>query len=137
MNLARNSQCGRNYEYLGEDPYMVGKMAAAYIRGLQSTGTAGCIKHFIGNETEFYRLRTNSIIDERTLHEIYMRPFKDGIDAGVAFIMTSYNKLNGEWTGESRHVIDTLIRRNLGFKGCVVSDWRSVYDNAKVVKSKL
>lgn len=135
VNLARNSQCGRNYEYLGEDPYMVGRMAAAYIRGLQSTGTAGCIKHFIGNETEFYRRRTNSIIDERTLHEIYMRPFKDGTDAGVAFIMTSYNKLNGEWTGESRNVIDTLIRRNLGFKGCVVSDWRSVYDNAKVVKS--
>lgn len=135
VNLARNSQCGRNYEYLGEDPYMVGKMAAAYIRGLQSTGTAGCIKHFIGNETEFYRRRTNSVIDERTLHEIYMRPFKDGIEAGVAFIMTSYNKLNGEWTGESRHVIDTLIRRDLGFRGCVVSDWRSVYDNAKVVKS--
>jgi len=135
VNLARNSQCGRNYEYLGEDPYMVGRMAAEYIKGLQSTGTAACIKHFIGNETEFYRRRTNSIIDDRTLHEIYMRPFKDGIDAGVAFIMTSYNKLNGEWTGESRRVIDTLIRRDLGFKGAVISDWRSVYDNEKVVKS--
>lgn len=135
VNLARNSQCGRNYEYLGEDPYMVGRMAAEYIKGLQSTGTAACIKHFIGNETEFYRRRTNSIIDERTLHELYMRPFKAGIDAGVAFIMTSYNKLNGEWTGESRNVIDTLIRRDLGFKGAVVSDWRSVYDHEKVVKS--
>lgn len=135
VNLARNSQCGRNYEYLGEDPFMVGQMAAEYIKGLQSTGTAACIKHFIGNETEFYRRRTNSIIDDRTLHELYMRPFKAGIDAGVAFIMTSYNKLNGEWTGESRHVIDTLIRRDLGFKGAVVSDWRSVYDHEKVVKS--
>ncbi len=135
VNLARNSQCGRNYEYLGEDPFMVGLMAAEYIKGLQSTGTAACIKHFIGNETEFYRRRTNSIIDDRTLHELYMRPFKAGIDAGVAFIMTSYNKLNGEWTGESRYVIDTLIRRDLGFKGAVVSDWRSVYDNEKVVKS--
>lgn len=135
VNLARNSQCGRNYEYLGEDPYMVGRMAAEYIKGLQSTGTAACIKHFIGNETEFYRRRTNSIIDKRTLHELYMRPFKAGIDAGVAFIMTSYNKLNGEWTGESRNVIDTLIRRDLGFKGAVVSDWRSVYDHEKVVKS--
>lgn len=135
VNLARNSQCGRNYEYLGEDPFMVGRMAAEYIKGLQSTGTAACIKHFIGNETEFYRRRTNSIIDDRTLHELYMRPFKAGIDAGVAFIMTSYNKLNGEWTGESRHVIDTLIRRDLGFKGAVVSDWRSVYDHEKVVKS--
>lgn len=135
VNLARNSQCGRNYEYLGEDPFMVGLMAAEYIKGLQSTGTAACIKHFIGNETEFYRRRTNSIIDKRTLHELYMRPFKAGIDAGVAFIMTSYNKLNGEWTGESRYVIDTLIRRDLGFKGAVVSDWRSVYDHEKVVKS--
>ncbi|MDE5634702.1 MAG: glycoside hydrolase family 3 C-terminal domain-containing protein, partial [Muribaculaceae bacterium] len=68
-------------------------------------------------------------------HEIYMRPFKDGIDAGVAFIMTSYNKLNGEWTGESRQVIDSLIRRDLGFKGAVISDWRSVYDHEKTVKS--
>lgn len=135
VNLARNSQCGRNYEYLGEDPYLAGKMAAEYIKGLQSTGTAACIKHFIGNETEFYRRRTNSLIDERTLHEIYMRPFKDGIDAGVAFIMTSYNKLNGEWTGESRQVIDSLIRRDLGFKGAVISDWRSVYDHEKTVKS--
>lgn len=135
VNLARNSQCGRNYEYLGEDPYLAGIMAAGYIRGLQSTGTAACIKHFIGNETEFYRRRTNSLIDPRTLHELYMRPFKDGIDAGVAFIMTSYNRLNGEWTGESRTVIDTLIRRDLGFKGAVLSDWRSVYDYEKVVRS--
>ena len=135
VNLARNSQCGRNYEYLGEDPYMVGRMAAEYIKGLQSTGTAGCIKHFIGNETEFYRRRTNSLIDNRTLHEIYMRPFKMGIDAGVAFIMTSYNKLNGEWAGESAYAIDTLIRKDLGFRGGVMSDWRSVYDLEKTVKS--
>ncbi|MDE7114871.1 MAG: glycoside hydrolase family 3 C-terminal domain-containing protein [Muribaculaceae bacterium] len=135
VNLARNSQCGRNYEYLGEDPFVAGRMAAEYIKGLQSTGTAACIKHFIGNETEFYRRRTNSVIDERTLHEIYMRPFKAGIDAGVAFVMTSYNRLNGEWTGESRRVIDTLLRRDLGFKGAVLSDWRSVYDHEKVVKS--
>lgn len=135
VNLARNSQCGRNYEYMGEDPYMAGLMAAEYIKGLQSTGTAACIKHFIGNETEFYRRRTNSLIDDRTLHEIYMRPFKMGVDAGVAFIMTSYNKLNGEWVGESAYAIDTLIRRDLGFKGGVMSDWRSVYDLEKTVKS--
>lgn len=135
VNLARNAQCGRNYEYLGEDPTMVGTMAAEYIRGLQSTGTAACIKHFIGNETEFYRRRTNSLIDQRTLHEIYMRPFRAGIDAGVAFVMTSYNKLNGEWTGESRHTIDTLLRQDLGFHGGVISDWRSVYDLKKTVLS--
>lgn len=135
VNLARNSQCGRNYEYLGEDPFMVGVMAGEYIKGLQSTGTAACIKHFIGNETEFYRRRSNSIMDERTLHEVYMRPFKMGIDAGVAFIMTAYNKVNGEWAGQSAFVIDTLIRQDLDFRGGVMSDWRSVYDHEKTVKS--
>lgn len=135
VNIARNSQNGRNYEYMGEDPLLAGMMAAEYIRGLQSTGTAACVKHFIGNETEFYRRRSNSLIDERALHEIYMLPFKMAVDAGVAFVMTSYNKLNGEWTGESRNVIDTLLRRDLGFRGSVMTDWRSVYDNLKTVKS--
>lgn len=135
VNIARNSQNGRNYEYLGEDPLLAGIMAAEYIRGLQSQGTAACVKHFIGNETEFYRRRSNSLIDNRALHEIYMKPFKMAIDADVAFVMTSYNKLNGEWTGESRFVIDTLLRRNLGFRGSVMTDWRSVYNNLKTVKS--
>lgn len=135
VNITKNAQCGRNYEYMGEDPYLSAQMAANYVAGMQSTGTAACLKHFIGNETEFYRRRSNSIIDERALHEVYMAPFRAGIDAGAAYIMTSYNRVNGEWAGQSAFVIDTLLRRDLGFRGSVMSDWRSVYDPEKVVAS--
>lgn len=135
VNIAKNAQNGRNYEYFGEDPFLSGQMAANYITGLQSTGTAACIKHFIGNETEFYRRRANSQIDERALHEVYMAPFRAGIDAGVGYVMTSYNLLNGEWTGQNKYVIDTLLRQDLGFKGSVMSDWASVYDGKKIILS--
>lgn len=137
VNIARNSQCGRNFEYFGEDPYLSGTIAAAYITGLQSTGTAACVKHFLCNETEFYRRRSNSVVDDRALHEIYLPPFKRAIDAGVAFVMTSYNRLNGEWTGQNKWLIDSLLHSELGFKGSVMSDWSSVYDTYKVVKSGL
>ena len=135
LNIARNSQCGRNFEYFGEDPYLSGVMTSSYVRGIQSTGTAACLKHFIGNETEFYRRRSNSLIDERALHEIYLPPFKAGIDAGVAFVMASYNQLNGEWTGQHRRLLKDILRDELGFRGSVMSDWSSVYDSEKVVKN--
>ena len=137
LNIARNSQCGRNYEYFGEDPCLSSVMCAAYVDGLQSTGTAACLKHFICNETEFYRRRSNSIVDSRALHEIYLPPFKAGVDAGAAYVMASYNRLNGEWTGQSHYVLTDLLRDYLGFKGAVMSDWSSVYDTEKVVKSGL
>ena len=135
VNITKNSQCGRNFEYMGEDPYLSGVIASNYVKGIQSTGTAACLKHFICNETEFYRRRSNSIVDERALHEIYMVPFKAGIDAGAAYVMTSYNKVNGEWAGQSDYVIKKLLREDLGFKGSVMSDWTSVYDTEKMVKS--
>ncbi len=135
LNIYRNSQNGRNFEYFGEDPYLASALTAAYVRGMQSTGTAACLKHFIANESEFYRRRSNSIVDERALQEIYMPPFKAGIDAGVAYVMTSYNRLNGEWTGQDSHTIRDLLRGQLGFRGCVMSDWKSVYDTEKIVKS--
>lgn len=135
INIARNSQCGRNYEYFGEDPFLTGEIAAAYVNGIQSTGTAACVKHFLCNETEFYRRRSNSVVDERALREIYLPPFKKCIDEGVAFVMTSYNRLNGEWTGQSKPAIDSLLRNELRFRNAVMSDWSSVYDMKKVVKS--
>ncbi len=137
LNITKNSQCGRNFEYFGEDPYLSSLITAAYVEGMQSTGTTACLKHFICNETEFYRRRSNSVVDERALHEIYMPPFKAGIDAGVAYVMASYNQVNGEWSGQSRDVITRLLRDELGFKGCVMSDWSSVYDTEKVIKSGL
>lgn len=137
LNIARNSQCGRNYEYFGEDPCLSAAMCAAYVEGMQSTGTAACLKHFLCNETEFYRRRSNSVVDSRALHEIYLPPFKAGIDAGAAYVMASYNRLNGEWTGQNRRLLTDMLRDTLGFRGAVMSDWSSVYDTEKVVKSGL
>lgn len=135
VNITKNAQNGRNYEYMGEDPFLSASMAANYVEGMQSTGTVACLKHFIGNETEFYRRRSNSVIDERALHEVYMAPFRAGINAGAGYVMTSYNLVNGEWAGQSAFVIDTLLRKDLGFRGSVMSDWRSVYDPKKIIKS--
>lgn len=135
FNIYRNARCGRNFEYLGEDPHLVSELVASYISAMQSTGTLACAKHFLCNQTEFYRRRSNSIIDERTIMEIYTPAFKAAIDAGVATIMTSYNQLNGEWTGQSKEVITDLLRGRLGFKGLVMSDWNSIYDWEKVIRS--
>lgn len=110
-------------------------MVAEYVKGMQSTGTVACLKHFICNDTEFYRRRSNSIVDERALHELYLPPFKAGIDAGVGYVMTSYNRLNGEWAGQNADLIRRILRGELGFRGCVMSDWSSVNDTEKVVKS--
>lgn len=135
VNIYRNSQCGRNFEYFGEDPYLVGRMARQYVMGIQNTGTMATIKHFIANNTDLDRRKSNSIVDERALHEIYMPAFKAGIDAGVMSVMTSYNLLNGEWTGQSSYVINGLLRKELGFKWMVMTDWTSVWDAEKIIKS--
>lgn len=135
MNIYRNARCGRNFEYLGEDPHLAASIIYDYVTGMQSTGTLACAKHFLGNQTEFYRRRSNSIIDERAIMEIYTPAFKAAIDAGVATVMTAYNQLNGEWAGESKYVITDLLRGTLGFKGMVMSDWNSIYDWKNVILS--
>ena len=135
LNVYRISQCGRNFEYFGEDPYLISRMIENYVKGVQSTGTAATLKHFVANNTDFYRRRSNSIVEERALHEIYTRGFKAGIDAGALGVMTAYNKLNGEWCGQSEYVINNLLREQLGFKWMVMTDWTSVFDGEKVVKS--
>jgi beta-glucosidase len=91
MNMYRISQCGRNFEYFGEDPYLAGLMIYHYVIGLQNTGTIATLKHFLANNSDFFRRRSNSIVDERALHEIYSGAFKAGIDAGAMAVMTSYN----------------------------------------------
>jgi beta-glucosidase len=137
MNNYRISQNGRNFEYFGEDPFLASRIIENYVKGVQGTGTAATLKHFIGNETEFNRRTTNSIIDERTLHEVHMAPFKAGVDAGVFCVMTSYNQVNGEWAGQSNYVINQLLRKDLGFKGLVMTDWWSIWDPEKAIKSGL
>jgi beta-glucosidase len=135
MNIYRVSQNGRNFEYFGEDPFLAARMVENYVVGMQSTGTITTLKHFLCNNTDFHRRCTNSVVDERTLHEIYLPAFKAGIDAGAMAVMTSYNQLNGEWTGQSDYVINRLLKKELGFKGLVMTDWWSVYDPEKVIKS--
>jgi beta-glucosidase len=135
MNLYRTSKDGRNFEFVGEDPYLAGRVVASYVRGAQSVNVGTTLKHFIGNETENHRRAENSIIDERTLHEVYMAPFKAGIDAGAWAVMTSYNALNGGWAGENKFVGTELLRNQLGFKYLVMTDWTSTWHGDKLAQS--
>jgi len=137
MNIYRISECGRNFEYMGEDPWLASRMVEQYVKGVQSCGVMATLKHFICNETDFHRRRSDSIVKERELHEIYMPAFKAGIDAGAAAVMTSYNLVNGEWAGQSEYVISNLLRGELGFKGLVMTDWVSVYNQKKIINSGL
>lgn len=137
MNLYRHSQYGRNFEYFGEDPYLASRLVERYVMGVLDTGTIPTLKHFVGNETDFHRRRSNSVIDERTLHEVYLAPFKAAIDAGAMAVMSSYNQLNGEWPGQSRRTITDLLRGELGFKWLVMTDWWAVWDAEKVITSGL
>jgi beta-glucosidase len=135
QNQYRISQCGRNFEYFGEDPCLRAHIIKEYVEGLQSTGTVATLKHFVANNTEYFRRKSNSVIDERALHEIYFPSFKAGIDAGANAVMTSYNQLNGEWCGQSATVITEYLRKQLGFRWLVMTDWSSVYDGEKVATS--
>jgi beta-glucosidase len=135
MNIYRVSQCGRNFEYFGEDPFLAGSMIGRYVRGVLDTGTMPTLKHFMANNTDFHRRTENSIVDERTQHEIYLPAFEAGIEAGAMAVMTSYNQLNGEWCGQSRYVITDLLRGSLGYRGMVMTDWWSVWDAQKVIQS--
>jgi len=135
MNIYRISQNGRNFEYFGEDPFLAARMIENYVVGMQSTGTITTLKHFLCNNTDFHRRRTNSVVGERAIHEIYLPAFKAGVEAGAMAVMTSYNQVNGEWAGQSSYVINQLLKKELGFKGMVMTDWWSVYDPEKVIKS--
>ncbi len=135
INNYRHAQCGRNFEYFGEDPVLKSRLVAEYVKGVQSTGTIATLKHFVANNTDFFRRKSNSVVDQRTLHEIYLPAFKAGIDAGAKAVMTSYNLLNGEWCGQSKAVINDLLRGQLGFKWLVLTDWWSVDDGEKLAAS--
>ncbi|MDZ7922590.1 MAG: glycoside hydrolase family 3 C-terminal domain-containing protein [Marinagarivorans sp.] len=135
FNLYRISQCGRNFEYFGEDPFLISRMVERYVAGVQSTGTIATLKHFVANNTDYFRRKSNSIVDERTLHEIYTPAFKAGIDAGALAIMTAYNLVNGEWASQSKTLIDHWLRGAFGFKGLVMTDWWAVYDSNELIHS--
>ena len=134
-NIYRSPLCGRNFEYFGEDPFLAGEIATAYIKGVQSMGVMACIKHFAGNNQEWARHSVSSDIDERTLNEIYFPAFEKAVKKGhVATIMTSYNLLNGVHASEDKYLNQYVLREQWGFNGFVMSDWTSCYSPINVAR---
>lgn len=137
LNIKRNPLCGRNFEYFSEDPYLSGKMAAAYIRGIQSQGVFACPKHFAANSQELRRMAMNAVVDERTLREIYLTGFEIALKEGKAgALMTSYNQINGIYANENEHLLKDILRKEWGFEGMVVTDWGGSNDHVKGVAAR-
>lgn len=131
VNLKRTPLCGRNFEYFSEDGVLAGKLAAAYIEGVQSKGVGTSLKHFAANNREYDRFFQSSEMDERTLRETYCRAFEIALQAKPWTVMCSYNPINGVYASENKHLLQDILRRELGFDGVVVSDWGAVKNRAK------
>ncbi len=124
LNMKRSPLCGRNFEYFSEDPYLAGKMAAGYVRGIQSNGISACVKHFACNNQEENRMTLDSIVDERTFREIYLTAFEIAVKEGkTKSIMSSYNLINGKFANENEHLLVDILRKEWGYNGLVVTDW--------------
>lgn len=136
LNIKRSPLCGRNFEYFSEDPYHAGKMAAAYVRGMQSKGGAACPKHFAANSQELRRMANDSVVDERTFREIYTTGFEIAVKEGKAkAIMSAYNEINGVYANENSHLLQEILVDEWGFDGCVISDWGGSNDHALGVQN--
>lgn len=136
LNIKRSPLCGRNFEYFSEDPYHAGKMAAAYVKGIQSKGIAACPKHFAANSQELRRMASDSVVDERTFRELYTTGFEIAVKEGKAkSIMSSYNEVNGVYANENKHMLQEILVDEWGFDGYVVSDWGGSNDHALGVKN--
>ena len=136
LNTKRSPLCGRNFEYFSEDPYLSGKMAAAYVRGIQSEGFSACPKHFAVNSQELRRMASDSVVDERTLRELYLTGFEIVVkEAHPKALMSSYNLINGIYANENAHLLQDILREEWGFDGAVVTDWGGSNDHALGVKN--
>ena len=136
LNVKRSPLCGRNFEYFSEDPYLAGKMAAACIRGIQSMGISACPKHFAANAQEMHRMANDSVVDERTLRELYLTNFEIAIREGhPKTLMTSYNAVNGTYAHENQHLLRDILRGEWGYRGTVVSDWGGCNDFVESVRA--
>ncbi len=136
LNIKRSPLCGRNFEYFSEDPYLAGKMAAAYIKGIQANGVAACPKHFAVNSQELRRMAMDAVVDERTMREIYLTAFEIAVKEGKAkAIMSAYNRVNGTYANENEHLLSDILRREWGFEGFVVTDWGADNDHTAGVRA--
>ena len=138
INIKRSPLCGRNFEYLSEDPYISGELGAAYIKGVQSKNVGTSVKHFAANNQETNRFSVSEEVDERTLREIYLPGFETCVKKSApTTIMCSYNAINGELSSQNKWLLKDLLRDEWGYKGMVVSDWGAVYNRVKGIKADL
>ena len=138
INIKRSPLCGRNFEYLSEDPYVAGELGAAYINGVQSKNVGTSVKHFAANNQETNRFSVSEEVDERTLREIYLPGFETCVKKSApTTIMCSYNAINGELSSQNKWLLKDLLRDEWGYKGMVVSDWGAVFDRVKGIKADL
>ena len=137
VNICRSPLCGRNFEYMGEDPLLAANTAVPYIKGVQSQGVMATVKHFALNNQEYNRHHVSSDADERTMYEIYFPAFKASVDAGVASVMSSYNLVNNVHSAENRWLLTDVLKDEWGFEGFVMSDWTSTYSTLGCVRSGL
>lgn len=136
INIQRIPTGGRTYEYLSEDPLLSGTLAVYYTRGAQDDGTAVCLKHYALNNQEDYRGFVDVRISDHAMHEIYLRPFEMAVREGDAWgVMAAYNKVNGRWCSENKHLLTTVLREQWGFPGMVISDWGGVHSTVDAVTS--
>lgn len=138
MNIKRSPLCGRNFEYMSEDPEVVAEIATAMVKGIQENDVAACGKHFAANSQETDRLAVDTVVDERTLNEIYFPGFKAAVEDGdMLTIMGAYNRLNGEHCCTSKNLLNGVLRKDWGFDGAVISDWGGVHDTNEAALSSL
>ncbi len=138
LNIKRHPAGGRNFEYFSEDPLLSGRCAAALARGIQSEGVGACLKHFAANNQEDHRMRLDTIVDERTLRELYLTGFEIAVaESDPWTVMSAYNLVNGEHAGESRRLLTEILRDEWGFTGLVMSDWLAVADRPSGIRAGL
>lgn len=137
-NIKRNPLCGRNFEYFSEDPYLSSKMAASWIKGIQSLGISASLKHFAMNNQENYRMKSNSIVDERTKHEIYLKAFEEPVkEAKPSTVMCSYNLIDGTYASDNKELLKDILRDKWGYEGVIVTDWGAMNDRVAAFKAGL
>lgn len=137
LNIKRNPLGGRNFEYFSEDPYLSGELGKAFVSGVQATGVGACIKHFAANNQEDKRMYSDSVIDERALRELYLKPFEIAAEAEPAAVMCAYNKVNGEYCSQNEYLLKKVLRDDWGYKGVTVSDWGAVRDRVAALNAGL